>query len=152
MTQPHSQATHRVIVVAVVRNERDEVLLCKMPAGRGVFPGQWGLPGGGIEPGETMEEALRRELREETGLEISDPRPLFFKDGLYPKTYPDGRRLDVYMIFLLFECRSVDGRPRRSDEFQEFAWVRPENLRRYDLNVETRDTLERLGVLKGEGA
>ena len=41
----------RVIVVGLIHNGRGEWLLCKMPAERGVFPGQWGLPGGGIEPG-----------------------------------------------------------------------------------------------------
>ncbi|MDI5349372.1 NUDIX domain-containing protein, partial [Salmonella enterica subsp. enterica serovar Kentucky] len=40
-------------------------LLCKMADNRGVFPGQWALSGGGVEPGERIEEALRREVREE---------------------------------------------------------------------------------------
>ena len=48
----------RVIVCPVIQNN-GEYLLCKMAPDRGVFPGQWALPGGGIEPGETMETALR---------------------------------------------------------------------------------------------
>ena len=50
----------RVIVVSVIRNKKGEILLCKMPENRGVYPGQWALPGGGIEEGEKMEEALHR--------------------------------------------------------------------------------------------
>ena len=58
----------RIIVVGLVRDQGGRLLLCKMKPDRGVFSGQWGLPGGGMESGEKMEEALRRELREELGI------------------------------------------------------------------------------------
>ena len=56
----------RTIVCPLIENE-GHYLLCKMAADRGVFPGQWALSGGGVEPGERIEEALRREIREELG-------------------------------------------------------------------------------------
>lgn len=139
-------ATARTIVVGLVRNARDELLLCRMSDDRGVFPGQWGLTGGGIEPGERMEDALRRELREEVGLEVTDVRPAFFKDGEYEKTFPDGTRRNVYMIFLLFHCRAVGEEVALNAEFAEHAWVPDERLFDYDLNPETRRTFERLGL------
>src|SRR5882757_1198425 len=98
---------YRVIVVAIVQNELGDYLICRMPRDRGVFPDQWGLPGGGIEEGERMETALRRELREELGIEVSDIKPLFFKDGQHSKSFADGSRRDVYMIFLIFSCRAT---------------------------------------------
>src|SRR6202008_1074381 len=91
----------RVIVVGIVLNDQNEYLICKMPKDRGVFPDKWGLPGGGIEEGEMMEAALRRELGEELGTEISDIKPLFFTDGQYKKSFADGSQRDVYMIFLI---------------------------------------------------
>ena len=136
---------HRTIVVGLVRNARDELLLCRMSEDRGVFPGLWGLTGGGIEPGERMEEALRREILEEVGLEIEEIRPAFFKDGEYEKTLPDGRREPVYMIFLLFHCRARSERVTLNPEFCDHAWVANERLLEYDLNPETRATLESLG-------
>ena len=63
-------ALHRTIVVGLVWNRQGDLLFCRMSPDRGVFPGQWGFPGGGIEPGERMEPALRRELREELGDEL----------------------------------------------------------------------------------
>jgi nucleoside triphosphatase len=136
----------RTIVVGLVRNARGELLLCRMSDDRGVFPGKWGLTGGGIEPGETMEEALRRELFEEVGLEVADIRPAFFKDGEYEKTFADGSTAEVYMIFLLFHCRAVGGDVRLNDEFSEHAWVPDERLFEYDLNPETDATFRQLGL------
>ncbi len=136
----------RVIVVGLVRNDRDELLLTRMSDDRGVFPGQWGLTGGGIEPGERMEDALRREIREEVGLEIDSIRPAFFKDGEYEKTFPDGSKESIYMIFLLFHCRAVGQEVTLNAEFSEHAWVSDDRLFDYALNPETRRTFEQLGL------
>lgn len=85
----------RLIVVGVIENEAGEVLICKMPAGRWVFPAQWGLPGGGIEEGESAQAALLRELGEEVGLSVSEIQPLFFSDGTYTKKFPDGSQQEI---------------------------------------------------------
>lgn len=137
---------YRTIVVGLVWNRRRELLLCRMHPERGVFPGQWGLPGGGIEPGERMVEALRRELREEIGVEVADVRPAFFKDGEYLKSGADGTRRPVYMIFLLFHCTARSDDVSLNDELDDYRWVGEDDLGELDLNSETRDTLDRLGA------
>jgi nucleoside triphosphatase len=139
----------RVIVVAVIQNSRDEYLICRKPVTRGVFPGQWAIPGGGIEPGERMLDALRREVQEEVGLEIQDIRPLFFKDGEYPKLFPDGSQEEIYMVFLLFACRAASEAVQLGEEFEQFAWVKGADLINFDLNEQTKDTFSRLGVYAG---
>jgi nucleoside triphosphatase len=140
-----SKTLPRTIVVGLVWNRRGELLLCRMSPDRGVFPGQWGLPGGGIEPGERMEEALRREMREEIGVEIESIRPAFFKDCLHDKRFADGSVRSVYMIFLLFHCTAIGDRLRLNAEFVEYRWVRENELSGLELNEETVDTLKRLG-------
>lgn len=140
----------RTIVVALARNARGDYLICKMPHDRGVFPGQWGLPGGGLEDGEQLEDALRREMREEVGLELTHIYPLFFTDDLREKTFSDGRREEIYMIYLLYECWVQGDRVKLNPEFEDHAWISPHQLADYDLNEATRDTFRRLGFLDSD--
>lgn len=138
----------RVIVVGIVSNAQGEYLICKMPEGRGVFPGKWGLPGGGIEEGESIEVALRRELQEELAIEITNIRPLFFTDGKHQKSFADGSRREIYMIFLILSCTYARGDLTLSPEFCEYAWTRPDSLLNYDLNSATVETFHRAGIIK----
>nr|3N77_A Chain A, Nucleoside triphosphatase nudI [Salmonella enterica subsp. enterica serovar Typhimurium]3N77_B Chain B, Nucleoside triphosphatase nudI [Salmonella enterica subsp. enterica serovar Typhimurium] len=138
----------RTIVCPLIQNDGC-YLLCKMADNRGVFPGQWALSGGGVEPGERIEEALRREIREELGeqLILSDITPWTFRDDIRIKTYADGRQEEIYMIYLIFDCVSANRDICINDEFQDYAWVAPAALALYDLNVATRHTLALKGLL-----
>lgn len=132
----------------VIQNN-GEFLLCKMASDRGVFPGQWALPGGGMEPGETMETALRREIMEELGeeLNITDIRPWAFRDDTRTKTYQDGTTEEIYMIYLIFDCISANRKITFNEEFQEITWVSPEKLKDMDLNEATRITFTQKGLI-----
>ncbi|MBD2784492.1 nucleoside triphosphatase NudI [Xenorhabdus sp. DI] len=138
----------RVIVCPIIQNN-GEYLLCKMASDRGVFPGQWALSGGGMEPGETMEEALRREIREELGeaLEITEVKPWAFRDDIRVKTYSDGTTEEIYMIYLIFDCLSANRDITFNEEFQEIAWVSPEAMKDMDLNEATRITFTKKGII-----
>ncbi len=138
----------RVIVCPIIENN-GEFLLCKMADDRGVFPGQWALCGGGMEPGENIEQALRREIREELGeaLDITHIAPWTFRDDIRLKTYPDGSTEQIYMIYLMFDCKSANRDVTFNEEFQAVAWVKPGELASYDLNVATRQTFKDKGLL-----
>ncbi len=138
----------RTIVCPIIQNE-GAYLLCKMADDRGVFPGQWALSGGGMEPGETMEYALRREIREELGdaLIINKITPWAFRDDIRVKTYADGTTEEIYMIYLIFDCFSANREITFNEEFQEIAWVLPADLKQMDLNEATRITFTHKGLL-----
>jgi nucleoside triphosphatase len=137
----------RIIVVPVIRDATGRILLCRMPADRGVFPDQWALPGGGVEPGEVVRAALEREVREELGARLVSAAPLFFKDGVFEKHFAGGTKRPIYMVFLLFDCRLADDHIRLNEEFVEYAWVSPADLPEMDLNPITVDTFRQLGIL-----
>ncbi|PHM50741.1 nucleoside triphosphatase NudI [Xenorhabdus miraniensis] len=138
----------RTIVCPIIQNN-GEYLLCKMASDRGVFPGQWALSGGGMESSETMEVALRREIREELGeaLEITEVKPWAFRDDIRVKTYPDGTTEEIYMIYLIFDCISANRNITFNEEFQEIAWVSPEAMKAMDLNEATRITFTQKGII-----
>lgn len=138
----------RTIVCPLIEHE-GTFLLCKMASERGVFPGQWALSGGGMEPGETVEQALLREVREELGeaLELTHITPWTFRDDIRVKTYADGTKEEIYMIYLIFTCQAKNTVITLNEEFETYAWVRKEDLPGYDLNEATRITLKQRGLI-----
>ncbi|MFK0531237.1 nucleoside triphosphatase NudI, partial [Escherichia coli] len=90
------------------------------------------------------------EIREEPG----EPRlftgsaTVAFSDEIRTKTYVDGRKEEIYMIYLTFDCVSANREVKINEEFQDYAWVKPEDLVHYDLNVATRKPLVLKVLLK----
>lgn len=118
-----------------------------MSGSRGVFPGQWALPGGGVEPGERIEEALRREVREELGIELASAAPLIFKDAVLEKTYEDGSREPIHMVFLVYRCSPATSIVTLNEEFSDSVWASSADLANLELNSLTRETLTTAGFL-----
>ena len=148
MTRESSTPDRRLIVVAVADDGAGRTLLCRMAPDRGVFPGKWALPGGGVEPGERLDAALERELREELGVGVESAEPLLFRDAVLPKTLPDGRVRELHMVFLIYGCRLRSQKLRLNEEFTEFGWFGPGELSGLSVPPLTRETLHVLGRLR----
>jgi 8-oxo-dGTP diphosphatase len=114
-----------VLVSAVALLDADNrVLLAQRPEGKSMA-GLWEFPGGKIDPGETPEAALIRELDEELGIDThaSCLAPIGFASHAYD---------DFHLLMPLFVCRKWHGTPT-SREGQTLAWVRPNALRDYPM-------------------
>lgn len=107
------------------------------------FEGWWGLPGGAIELGETVEEALRREVLEETGLDVSVGPFVTLKDAIGPD--PDGR-LRYHYVVLFFKATLLGGDLRPGDDAARAVWVEAGDLGRYNLVPGADDVIRRAGL------
>ena len=114
-----------VPVTAVALVDADgRVLLAQRPEGKSLA-GLWEFPGGKVEPGETPEAALIRELHEELGIDTH-------ASCLAPLTFASHSYDDFHLLMPLFICRRWKGiaQPR---EGQRLAWVRSQDLRSYEM-------------------
>jgi len=105
-----------------------------------------GIAWGSIEPDEKTIDALKREIKEELGskIELSKITPWTFRDDLRVKLYPDGKSEKVYMIYLIFYCKAIIDEVVLNEKFNEFKWVKIEDLIKYYLNDATRITFEQM--------
>lgn len=120
------KATMKTLLVsaAALIDPDGRVLLAQRPEGKSLA-GLWEFPGGKVDPGETPETALIRELHEELGIDTwaSCLAPLSFASHSYP---------DFHLLMPLFACRKWQGIVQ-GREGQDLAWVRPERLKDYPM-------------------
>jgi len=112
------------VAAAVLENARGEFLLAQRPAGK-VYAGYWEFPGGKLDPGETPEVALIRELREELGIDVTASclAPFAFASHAYER---------FHLLMPLYLCRRWKGVPT-AKEGQTLAWVRARQLDEYAM-------------------
>ena len=113
-----------LVVACALVDADNRVLIAQRPEGK-TMAGLWEFPGGKVEPGETPETALIRELKEELGIDTwsSCLAPLTFASHAYP---------DFHLLMPLFACRRWQGTPQ-AREGQELAWVRAGKLKDYPM-------------------
>jgi ADP-ribose pyrophosphatase YjhB (NUDIX family) len=110
------RAPLRLTVGCVLLDDRRRVLLMQRADN-----GRWALPGGGVEPGESVAEALAREVQEETGLAVRPVRLV----GVYSNPdrlvrYADGN--EFHAVALTFRCELIGGTPRPTEEALAVEW------------------------------
>lgn len=127
---------------AILRDSAGRVLLIRRSARVKWDPGLWELPGGKAEHGETLEHALIREAREETGLALEVGRPVHV--GHFTKE-------SFWVTTVTFACGAVEGEVQLSDEHDEFAWVELERLAERECTTPAREALAAYQMLAGSG-
>lgn len=110
-------------IAAIILNSENEILLHLRHVGGG-----WAPPSGAMEPGETILSALKREILEETSLEvrIENLVAVYSDPAIQIVDYPDGRR--VHFITSLFFCRVKKGELKGSSEGVEWKWFAADRL------------------------
>ncbi|MEA5582497.1 8-oxo-dGTP diphosphatase MutT [Nodularia harveyana UHCC-0300] len=111
---------HKIIGVAVIWNEDQQILIDRrLP--EGVMGGLWEFPGGKLEPGETIEECIQREIKEELGIEIEVGKHLITIDHTYTH---------LRVTLTVHHCRLITGIPQAL-ECDAICWVNLDELENF---------------------
>jgi phosphoglycolate phosphatase len=127
------QAKHSPVVTvgALIFNQEGRVLMVRTHK----WSNLWGIPGGKIKWGEPAEDALRREIKEETALEITQVQFVMVQDCIHSKEF----YRDAHFVLLNYTCQSKgDQRVKLNDEAREFSWTTLREALSLPLNQPTR--------------
>ena len=128
-----------MIVVAAALIDADGLILLQQRAPGRSMAGLWEFPGGKVEPGETPEAALIRELGEELGVSVDAAR-------LTPACFASAPNGEAHMILLLYICRTWQGEPCALDA-SALKWVRPAEMPGLDMPPADRPLIDLLDAL-----
>ena len=124
--------------------ENGKILLVER--GKEPLKGYWSIPGGIVETGEKLEEAVRREVAEETGLDV-EPYAMF---EIFERIISDAAagpdtagRPEYHYVLIDYLCRRVSGEPAAASDVSRVEWVAEENLSRFRLTEGTLGVIER---------
>ncbi|MDD5254288.1 MAG: NUDIX domain-containing protein [Candidatus Nanoarchaeia archaeon] len=127
---------------ALIFNSANKIFLMKSYK----WNNKYGIPGGHIELGETKEEALKREMKEETGLDIFDIEFIFLQEGIFDKSFWKKRHL----IFFDFACKTNSTEVILNSEGQEYVWVDIEEALKLPIDSYTKNTIKEYLKLKNK--
>jgi 8-oxo-dGTP diphosphatase len=146
---PREYPDNPLIGVGAVIVDDNRVLLIKR--GKAPLLGEWSLPGGVLECGETLREAVVREAQEETGMVVEPTEMLGVYERIIRDENSDGdpehnraARVRYHYVLIDFLCRPVSGKPKAASDAADARWFTPDELPALKLAYDASDV-----VLKG---
>ena len=136
-------------VGAVIEDEAGRVLLVKHVTQRGGFwQGKWICPGGALEPGETIEEGIRREVKEETQLDINLTEPLVPLERIVG----ENGSTSLHVIYIDYLARLTGGELKLGSDVGEALWVEKERVPEIwdELHDDTKRLFKIAGIITKE--
>jgi 8-oxo-dGTP diphosphatase len=131
--------------VGAIILDRNRVLLVER--GREPLKGYWSLPGGVLETGERLEDGIRREVREETGLEIRVVKVV----EIFERIMRDEKGAAEYHYVLIdYLCRAISGKLAASDDVARVEWVPRNALKQYRITEGTLPVIEKAFRLRSK--
>jgi ADP-ribose pyrophosphatase YjhB (NUDIX family) len=138
LEQPQSRIT--VAVGAVIQDKEGRVLLVRhVPEREGYWKGKWICPGGKLEVGEEIEDGIRREVKEETNLEVRLTTPLI----PFERIVKSGESTVLHVIYIDYLAEVEGGELKPGDDVGEARWVPKKDIPSlwYDLHDDTKRLL-----------
>jgi len=126
------------VVGALIVNSENKILLVKFTKEDKLY----GLPGGKVRWGETIEDAVERETKEEVGLDVKFEKILLVLEAIFSNELP--KREDKHFIFLECVCKTDSSEVKLDNkEIASYIWVEPKEALKLDLNSFTKEFIEK---------
>lgn len=132
----------RVIVSAVIEKGGD-LLLGKKKSNIGPYPNTWHLIGGGVDDDVSLQDAIKREIKEEAGIEVKISGSLGFDDDREPNKHGE----ITHYIFLVFEAKYISGELKADDDIEHLEWIPKDKLSEIELNRPSVKLFKKIGYL-----
>lgn len=127
-------------VPVIIQNSKKEILLGKRSKNTLSYPDFWGLPGGMMDYGEDIKTTVRREVKEELGVDVKVVR----KSSNIYQNVPN-KETKFHSVDIPFYAKIIRGIPKSKDETSEIRWFKPSEIRNMKLAYSHK------AILKGEG-
>ena len=117
----------QVGVKIILKNSKNEILLLKRNSEKYYTNGQWDIPGGRIDPGTSLEDNLRREIKEETQYDFTGQAKIISAQDIFVSD-------DHHVVRLTYICNVQDFTPILDEEHTDFVWSSKEEIPKIDLD------------------
>jgi mutator protein MutT len=128
-----------IVAVGTVVVRNGSVLLARR--GKPPSQGKWSVPGGAVDVGESLEDAARREIREECGIEVELTDTI---EVIQRVTRDESQRVRFHYVIVDYLARWKAGEPRPSEEAADVRWFRPEEFDGLDMTAGTGEVIRRM--------
>jgi 8-oxo-dGTP diphosphatase len=118
----------KLIVHGIVRNDQEKILILRRSKENDVLPLKWDIPGGKVEDGESLTDALNREIREESGVEINASNVFYLTENVESST----NKHFIKLVFIVSADKN-DEIKLNPEEHDEYKWISPDEINNYDL-------------------
>lgn len=120
---------YRLTLRAVIRDSQRRILMMQRAVKSPMQPGLWELPGGKIDPGETIDQALIREIKEETGFDVTLGEVL---------GYSQWEKSDSRIAYLIFDIKIKGGELKISSEHDSCVWMTADEIKKTNVSPQLR--------------
>ncbi|MEM5793622.1 MAG: NUDIX domain-containing protein [Candidatus Aenigmatarchaeota archaeon] len=125
-----------IVVGCLIVNKNGMILICKSPKWKNL----WVVPGGHIEYGETIEQSVKREVKEEVGLDVKFEKILFVQEIIEPKEY----NRKTHFISLECVCSTINDKVKIDDrEIKEYIWAKPIDALKMETDPYTHEFIKK---------
>jgi 8-oxo-dGTP diphosphatase len=129
-------------IPVIIKNNKGEILLGKRSKNVATYKNMWGLPGGLMDYKENLEEAAKRELKEELGVEIK----IIKRSNEVYNVLPT-KENKFHSVNIVFYAKIISGNPTPKDETREVKWFKPSEIKKMNLAYTHKEILEKEGLI-----